>query len=59
MTSKEPSEQLTQDLRDLLRASHLDLRDDAVAELAALVARGKTAGQIYTFLSNLGACAAS
>ena len=54
MTSTHPSVQVDADLRELLRESHLDLREDVVAELAALVASGKSAQQIYTTLVNIG-----
>ena len=50
---KDGADQLTADLAELLRASHLDLREDAIAELASLIASGKTASSCYTCLSNL------
>jgi hypothetical protein len=54
MTSKDPFTQLEAGLRELLRTTHLDFKEEAIGEVIALIASGKSAAQVNTFLNNLG-----
>lgn len=54
MTTHAATPQLEASLRELAKRSHIDLKEEVLSELVTLIASGKSATQVNTFLLNLG-----